>query len=113
MLGNRRGSTILESALVFVPFVFLLIGTLDFGQFLYLHQTLTEQARGAARWGAMQQKALDDDLRGRIQNMAIYGQEAVPAQGRPVFGLTREMVHVSSTPADAQTGSYQVVVNIR
>ena len=47
---NQRGSTILESGLVFGSFMFMLIGTLDFGQVLFRHQSLTERVRYAGRW---------------------------------------------------------------
>ena len=47
---NQRGSTILESGLVFGSFMFMLVGTLDFGQFLFRHQSLTERVRYAGRW---------------------------------------------------------------
>ena len=59
----------LESALVLLIFLVVLIGIVDMGQFLYFHQSLTERARVAARYGAVHvysSPGLD------IQNVAIY-----------------------------------------
>ena len=59
----------LESALVLLIFLVVLIGVVDMGQFLYFHQSLTERARVAARYGAVHaysSPGLD------IQNVAIY-----------------------------------------
>src|SRR5437879_2939538 len=52
ILGNRRGNTLVESALDFGAFLFMLIGVFDFGQFLFVHQTLVERARNAVRYAA-------------------------------------------------------------
>jgi len=100
----------LESALIFGPFMFMLIGVFDFGQFLYLHQALTERARSSARYGAMQQQAFTSDLQQRVQNMMIYNQPT--ASGNPYFGLTPSMVNVTATTPDPQTGYYQIIVKI-
>src|SRR6266540_4304088 len=97
---KRRGSTLLESALIFGPFIFMIIGALDFAQFLYLHQTLTEQARAGARYGAVQQRdvATDSALQTEIQNVVIYGHASAPTtDDTAAFGLTRAMVDVSRT----------------
>ena len=50
---HALGSTILELALIFLVFLGLLIGTFDFGQFLFIHQALVERARYAARWSTL------------------------------------------------------------
>lgn len=108
----RKGNTILESALIFGPFLFMLIGILDFGQFLYLHQALTERARSSARWGATQARAFDSTLQSQVQNMVIYNSQTASDGANPYFGLTNSMVQVSTTTPDAQTGYYQIVVRI-
>ncbi len=109
---SQRGNTILESALIFGPFIFILIGILDFGQFLYLHQALTERARSSARWGATQAQAFDSNLQSEIQNMVLYNQPTAPSNGQAFFGLTPQSVQVTSTTPDSQTGYYQIVVKI-
>jgi hypothetical protein len=42
-----------ETALILLTFILMLIGTIDFGQVIYFHQSLVERARAAARYGAI------------------------------------------------------------
>jgi Flp pilus assembly protein TadG len=95
--NRRRGSTLIESALIFSTFLFMIIGVLDFGQFLYLHQAITERARSAARFGALQPFDINTTP-AQIQNMVIYNSPTVPAvaTGDPTFGLTPAMVNVTA-----------------
>ena len=51
--ARQRGQAMVESALVLIVTLGILIGTCDFGQFLYLHQSLAERVRAAARYGAV------------------------------------------------------------
>ena len=60
-------------------FICLMIGTLDFGQFLYLHQSLTERARAAARYGAVHSYDYPGDA---IKNFAVYNDPAPPLVSR-------------------------------
>ncbi len=63
----RRGQAAIESALVIFVLVVVLTGTLDFGQYLYFHQSLAERARAAARYGAV-----NPADRAGILNVALY-----------------------------------------
>ena len=90
---RERGGALVETALTFTVFIFMLIGAADFGQFLFIHQALVERARGAARWGALNSAG---DLTA-IQNMVLYNQSTVPS-GSPsgYFGLTSTNVQVTN-----------------
>ena len=102
-----RGSSMVEAALVSLTFALVLIGILDCGQFLFIHQALVERARNAARWGAVN----NPTDTASIQNMVLYNQASVPpppASG--YFGLTTAMVQVST--ADPSTDNYRLVVQI-
>jgi Flp pilus assembly protein TadG len=59
--------------LIFLP---MLIGIMDFGQFLYFHQSLSERTRAAARYGAVH--TFDTTA---IANVAIYNDPAGAANG--------------------------------
>ncbi len=72
----------LEGALTLTTVIFMLVGVLDFGQFLYLHQALTERVRGVARTGAIANYNATS-----IQNLIAYGT-ASPADTE-VAGLVR------------------------
>ena len=87
----RRGQAFVESALVLLVFLMLCIGTLDFGQFLYFHQALTERARAAARYGAVNWTD-----RAGIQNVALYNDPAGNVNGATAIipNLTAAMIAV-------------------
>ena len=69
---RQRGQALVESALTMLIFLPVLIGILDFGQFLYFHQSLTERARAGARYGAVH--TLGDGS--EAVNVAIYNDPA-------------------------------------
>ena len=50
--AGRRGSTMLEGALVMTTFVILLVGVMDFGRLGYTYNSVTYAAHQAARFAA-------------------------------------------------------------
>ncbi len=111
---RERGSVFVETALIFTTFAFMLIGTFDFGQFLFVHQSLVERARNAARWGVIN----DPTNHSAIQNMVLYNQSNLPGNqlgggndAPPGFlGLTSDMVQVSDVGSG--TDDYRLVLLI-
>ena len=95
-----------ELSLIFIVVLSMLIGALDFGQFLYIHQCLTERAREGVRYGVT---TAPIDTSG-VQNMVLYGQTTQPAGGTGIMGLTSSMV-VVSTPG-ANTDDYRLTVKV-
>ena len=81
---RSRGNAIVESALAFIVFFTLLLGAFDFGQFLFVHQALTERARYAARWGAIN----DPSDTTSTMNMVLYSSSTQPSGATGYFGLT-------------------------
>jgi Flp pilus assembly protein TadG len=102
----RRGSTMIEFALIATMFFGLLIGIADFGQFLFVQQALMTRVTAAARWGA----ATDPANSAGIRNVVLYGQSTASDQTAPSFGLTAAMVNVAT--ADAGTANYRLVVGV-
>ena len=94
----------MELSLIFMALVCLLVGTLDFGQFLFIHQMLTERARSAVRYGVTTTPL---DTAG-VQNLVLYGQTT--GSGPGIFGLTSDMVQVSASGAN--TDDYRLTVKI-
>lgn len=89
----------LEGAFVSGAFLFILIAAIDFGQVMFSHQTLTERARAAARWGAAHHA--DPDLVVRVQNLVLYNSVSAPDQnmGAPgLFGMNRSNIIVTRAP---------------
>jgi Flp pilus assembly protein TadG len=89
--SNRNGQVFVESALVILVYLTVLIGTLDIGQYMYFHQTLTERARSAARYGAVNWAD-----RNGVQNIAVYNDATGTTNGARAIlpGLTTAMVTV-------------------
>lgn len=87
---TSKGSAILESTFIFLVFFCMLIGTFDFGQFLFIHQALVERSRSATRWGAVHDAPTD-----QVANMVLYGQSTAGTAG--YFNLTTSMVDVTKT----------------
>ena len=90
--SRRRGSAILEAALVYSSFMFMLVATFDIGQYLFMHQTLVELARNAARYGVA--RAFDATA---IRNVVLYNSPTVPGGTNPIFGLSTSNVTVTQT----------------
>jgi hypothetical protein len=90
----RRGSAMLEAALIYGSFMFMLIAIIDVGYTMFLHQTLVERARGAARYGVA--RTFDATA---IQNKVLYNSPTIPSGASPIFGLQTSNVSVSETPA--------------
>ena len=74
---KQGGQALVESALILLIFVPVLFGILDFGQFLYLHQSLSERVRAAARYGAVHTYTDGSD----IVNVAIYNDSTGSTNG--------------------------------
>jgi Flp pilus assembly protein TadG len=102
---NRRGSTMVELSFIFLVFLCLLMGSFDFGQFLFIHQALVERARYAARWGM----ATTTATAAQVQNMMVYGQPTAGANG--YFGLTPSMVTVTFSNANTWNWHISVLVS--
>jgi hypothetical protein len=95
-----KGSAILESTFIFLVFFCMLIGTFDFGQFLFIHQALVERSRSATRWGAVHDAPAD-----QVTNMVLYGQSTDPGSTAGYFNLTTAMVDVTKTTDSVCTTS--------
>jgi Flp pilus assembly protein TadG len=96
---GSRGSVMVETALVFIVFACLLLGAFDFGQFLFVHQALTERARSAARWGAIN----DPTNTTATVNKVLYDSATQPSGATGYFGLTN-CATVTANGTTTQTG---------
>ena len=86
----------LETTLVYTAFLMLLIGTIDLGHVLFLHQSMTERVRAAVRYGASRQAP--GDVETAMKNIVLYHTPTQAANATPSFGLTAENVNVARTP---------------
>ena len=104
---SERGSGMVETSLILLTFLCMLIGTIDFGQVLYFHQSLVERARAAARYGAIH----PTDTTG-IQNVAVYNSATVSGTPRAVLpGLTTSMVAPSNSGINTPEARIMVTIS--
>jgi TadE-like protein len=101
---RQRGSAIVELSLILLVVLSLMVGIMDIGQFLYIHQMMTERARGAVRYGASTNPISLTD----VQNMVLYGQTT--GSGPGIFGLQPGMVSV--TMPNEHTDDYRLLIKI-
>ncbi len=66
---NRRGSTMIEGALVFTVFMLLVMGTLEFGRFMYAYNFVAHAAREGARYASVHASTLEVNS-GQLTNVA-------------------------------------------
>jgi hypothetical protein len=99
---NERGSALVESSLILIIFISTLLAVLDFGQFLFFHQVLTERVRNAARYGALNwQRGCHEDC---VKNLVVYDSPTGGTyNGIAVPRLTTSGISV--TPPDASLDS--------
>lgn len=119
---RERGQSLVEGVLTILAFVLVLIGSIDVGQVLFVHQSIVERVRSASRYGAVH--PYDPDA---IRNMVLYNQPTVPissdeeeilfgtGDGEPepppgFLGLTREMITV--TREDATFNQDRLVITV-
>ena len=112
--SRERGSALVEGALIFFVFTLMMIAVVDFGQFLFIHQTLTERAREGVRYGIVN----DPTDATSIQNMVLYGQtsggpvpQSASSSDAGIFGVQRSQVVVSTT--GSSTDDYRLNVRVQ
>jgi Flp pilus assembly protein TadG len=103
---NERGATIAEFAVVALLFFTILIGIIEFGRLLYIHNALTEATRAGARYGSIHHGATANDQQA-VKNFVVYGPNGTfDGKGNPtsppvIANLTTNMVIVDFEGVDA------------
>jgi hypothetical protein len=97
--AKQRGQGAIEAALVLLVFLVIVIGILDIGQVLFIHQALVERARNAVRYGIV--RAYDATA---ITNVVLYNQPTVLDSAAGGFlGMTSAMINVAKSGAAGST----------
>jgi hypothetical protein len=89
-MSRRRGSTLVESAIVMLLFLVILIGVLDAAQVLFFHQFLADRVRSGVRYAAVHTYSAS-----AIRNVVAYNTASPEPGMAGLFGLTPEMVKVN------------------
>jgi hypothetical protein len=103
----ERGQSIVETTFIFLVCFAVLVGILDVGQSLFLHETLVERARNAARWATVNPMA-----EAAVRNIVLFGQAAAPSGETPFWGLKPEDIQISYPGCSPRTSDCRVVVAI-
>src|SRR5260370_4854311 len=104
---HSRGAAMLESVLTLVVFLAMFIGVFDVGEMMFVHQTLTDRARNAVRWGVVNPY----DATG-MTNLVLYGA-TTPSQGQTgSFGLSATNILVSRPAASIGQPEDRVILTI-
>jgi len=102
---SRRGNAFVEGALVLTVVIFVLIGIVDVGQVLVLHQGLVERVRAGARWGVVNSFNVT-----KIKNVVVYADPDPGGTPKPLLRLAPSMV--TATLAGAGTPEARITVTI-
>jgi Flp pilus assembly protein TadG len=104
---GQKGQALIETSLVLLTLLLMLIGIVDFGQFLFFHEALTDRARAGARYAAVNPYNATS-----IQNFVVYNSATAP-NGNPagLFGLTTSNVTVTPTPSSGTPTYVQVKIS--
>ena len=111
---KQGGQALVESALIMLIFLPVLFGIFDFGQFLYLHQSLSDRVRAAARYGAVHTYTDGSD----IVNVAIYNDATGSTNGASAVlpnlqsGNSSGNGYVTATLSGAGTDDALITVTI-
>jgi Flp pilus assembly protein TadG len=103
----RRGQAIVETCLVLLTLILMIVGVMDFGQFLFLHEALVDRARTGARYAAV--NPYDATA---IQNIVVYNNATAPDGATTgLFGLKPSYVTVTPTPSTGTPTYVQVKIS--
>ena len=115
MIRRRRGSTgveraagqtLVEFSLALIPFLFLLMGTLDLGRGIYTNNGVAQAAREIARVTSVHQ-CVGPCTSGTwsVQTLAVVNTQKQLVPGMPTSGVTIDCVNVTDTPVTVAAGS--------
>src|SRR3954471_19173904 len=106
---KQTGQALVEGALVLMVFIGLMIGTVDFAQFLFLHQSLADRARAAARYGAVHSYDYPGDA---IKNFAVYNDPNPPSGTRSLVpNLTTDQVRAEIIAEGTDASRIRVTIS--
>lgn len=98
---RQRGSAMVEAALALLLGLFMLIGIIDFGRILMLHQAFVQRARAGSRYSVVHDWDQDPTAaENTIRNIILYNEpDPTPRTETGLLGLQPEMVSVSREDA--------------
>lgn len=102
---KQKGSAMVEGALTLVAFVSLFLGAIDIAQILFIHQSIVERVRYAARVSAVNCCNVDT-----VKNLVVYGNATQPDGASGYWGMTA--ANVTVTFAGQNTPDQRVSIRV-
>lgn len=107
---NRRlqkGSALVESSLILLIFLAMTLGTVDFANLMFLHQSVYERTRKAVRYSVAKQLTADE-----IRNLILYDSLTTPQDTTTgYFGLTASDIGVTFNNAGLSSQRVNISVS--
>jgi Flp pilus assembly protein TadG len=98
---KQAGTALVEATLTMLLYCMIVFSLFDFGYVMYLHQTIVDRARAAARYGSLN----PTDTTG-MKNVVLY--YSATGSGAAIFGL--QTSNVSATRSGVGTTSDRVTI---
>ena len=84
----------IETGIVLLALLLMIVGIMDFGQFLFFHQALVDRARAGARYAIANTYSAT-----AIKNVVMFDSPTNPGGAtKGLFGLTAAYINVIPTP---------------
>ena len=104
---RQKGQALIETSLVLIALLLMIVGIMDFGQFLFFHEALTDRVRVGARYAAV--NPYDATA---IKNMVVYNSDTAPNGATSgLFGLQTSQVTVTPTPTSGAPTYVEVKIS--
>jgi len=104
-VGDRKGQSLVETALILAAFMGLLLGMTSVGQLVFVRQTLSDRVHQAARWGAVNSY---NPI--AIRDIVRFGTSAPEPGQSPFLGLTQDAIDVSNPGCPGPQCRVRVVI---
>src|SRR5260370_7515038 len=90
---KQQGQALIESCLVMIPLLLMIVGIVDFGQFLFFHEAMTDRARPGARYAAVSPYDATP-----VTNMVLYNSPPLPTGPPAFYGFPAPPLPLPPTP---------------
>jgi Flp pilus assembly protein TadG len=113
---RQRGQSLVEFALVLIPFLFVLMGVVDLGRGIYVYNSVSQAAREIAR-SASVHPCLDagcSDISSSTQTTAVKATQKGIIPGLSDSGITASCTDINdvNVPTTECSGAYYVKVTV-
>ncbi len=104
---RSAGQTLVEFSLALIPFLYLLMGTLDLGRGIYTNNGVAQAAREIARVTSVHQCVGPcSSASWSVETLAVVSTQKALVPGLPTSGVAIDCVDVADTTITVAAGSF-------